>query len=120
MKSKKKVASAMLAAILIGLMSFSVYAATEYNATGSASASASGASASAESDVAGHINLSAVISNALDSARQEFSKSKVTSGSVAVSASSLSINGGDVQSARAYSSFNSKCLAEKYWSKYAR
>ena len=43
MKSKKKVASAMLAAILVGLMSFSVYA-----ATGDAYASASEASASVE------------------------------------------------------------------------
>lgn len=50
MKSKKKVASAMLAAILVGLMSFSVYA-----ATGDAYASASDASASVRSTIKGHI-----------------------------------------------------------------
>ena len=111
MKSKKKVASAMLAAILIGLMSFSVYA-----ATGDAYASASEASASVRSSDEGHIDVYATIANALDSVRDEYDEKNSTYGSASVSASNLNANGGAVQSARARGWFNDEPVAEDYWS----
>ncbi len=111
MKSKKKVASAMLAAILIGFMSFSVYA-----ATGSAYASASDASASVRSTIKGHIEVYATIANALDSVRDEYDNMNSTYGRASVSASSLNVNGGAVQSARARGWFDDDPVAEDYWS----
>ena len=110
MKSKKKVASAMLAAILVGLMSFSVYA-----ATGDAYASASDASASVRSTIKGHIEVYATIANALDSVRDEYDMNS-TYGRASVSASSLNVNGGAVQSARARGWFDDDPVAEDYWS----
>lgn len=115
MKSKKKVASAMLAAILVGLMSFSVYA-----ATGDAYASASDASASVRSSDEGHIDVYATIANALDSVRDEYDEKNSTYGSASVSASNLNANGGAVQSARARGWFNDDSVAEDYWSRNAR
>lgn len=115
MKSKKKVASAMLAAILVGFMSFSVYA-----ATGSAYASASDASASVRSTIKGHIEVYATIANALDSVRDEYDEKNSTYGSASVSASNLNANGGAVQSARARGWFNDDSVAEDYWSRNAR
>ena len=115
MKSKKKVASAMLAAILVGFMSFSVYA-----ATGDAYASASDASASVRSTIKGHIEVYATIANALDSVRDEYDNMNSTYGSASVSASNLNANGGAVQSARARGWFNDDSVAEDYWSRNAR
>lgn len=115
MKSKKKVASAMLAAILVGFMSFSVYA-----ATGDAYASASDASASVRSTIKGHIEVYATIANALDSVRDEYDNMNSTCGRASVSASSLNVNGGAVQSARARGWFNDDSVAEDYWSRNAR
>ena len=112
MKSKKKVASAMLAAILIGFMSFSVYA-----ATGDAYASASDASASVRSTIKGHIEVYATIANALDSVRDEYDNMNSTYGRASVSASSLNVNGGAVQSARARGWFNDDSVDEDYWPK---
>ena len=109
MMSKKKVASAMLAAILVGLMSFSVYA-----ATGDAYASASDASASVRSTIKGHIEVYATIANALDSVRDEYDNMNSTCGRASVSASSLNVNGGAVQSARARGWFNDDPVAEDY------
>ncbi len=111
MKSKKKVASAMLAAILVGLMSFSVYA-----ATGGASASSSYASAYVSSSSAGAIDVYATIANALDSVRDEYDEKNSTYGSASVSASNLNANGGAVQSARARGWFDDDPVAEDYWS----
>lgn len=115
MKSKKKVASAMLAAILVGLMSFSVYA-----AKGEAYASASDASASVTSIIKGRIEVYATIANALDSVRDEYNEKDSTSGSASVIASDLNINGGAVQSARARGWFNGSSVKEAYWSANAR
>lgn len=115
MKSKKKVASAMLVAILVGLMSFSVYA-----ATGGASASSSYASAYVSSSSAGAIDVYATIANALDSVRDEYDEKNSTYGSASVSASNLNANGGAVQSARARGWFNDDSVAEDYWSRNAR
>lgn len=112
MKSKKKVASAMLAAILIGLMSFSVYA-----ATGDAYASASEASASVRSSDKGHIEVYATIANALDSVRDEYDNMNSTCGRASVSASSLKSIGGNVQTARARGWFNDDSVDEDYWPK---
>lgn len=115
MKSKKKVASAMLATILVGLMSFSVYA-----ATGSASASATSASAYVSSSYAGAIDVYATIANALDSVRDEYDEQSSTYGSASVSASSLNANGGAVQSARARGWYNGSSVKEAYWSANVR
>ena len=112
MKSKKKVASAMLAAILIGLMSFSVYA-----ATGDAYASASEASASVRSSDEGHIDVYATLANALDSVRDEYDNMNSTYGRASVSASSLKSIGGNVQTARARGWFNDDSVDEDYWPK---
>lgn len=112
MKSKKKVASAMLAAILVGFMSFSVYA-----ATGSAYASASDASASVRSTIKGHIEVYATIANALDSVRDEYDNMNSTYGRASVSASSLKSIGGNVQTARARGWFNDDSVDEDYWPK---
>jgi hypothetical protein len=101
----------MLAAILVGLMSFSIYA-----ATGSAYASASSASASVRSTIKGHVEVYATIANALDSVRDEYDKNSSTYGSASVSASSLNVNGGAVQSARARGWFNDLSVKEAYWS----
>ena len=110
MKSKKKVASAMLAAILVGLMSFSVYAAT-------GDAYASEASASVRSSDEGHIDVYATIANALDSVRDEYDNMNSTYGRASVSASSLKSIGGNVQTARARGWFNDDSVDEDYWPK---
>lgn len=105
----------MLAAILVGFMSFSVYA-----ATGDAYASASEASASVRSSDEGHIEVYATIANALDSVRDEYDNMNSTCGRASVSASNLNANGGAVQSARARGWFNDDSVAEDYWSRNAR
>lgn len=111
MKTKRTMAMIVMSMILVGMLSFSVYAATGHaNATGTYAAASVN---TGSPDIIGRINLYATISNMEDVEREDYS-GNTSYQAVSVMASNLFGNTA-VQNARAYASYNGDCLAEDYW-----